>query len=159
MDHTRQVPINAERATELVRIGCEEHGLEFRDVFTPAQVAELAQALHYVCTPGTVAEFVRKRYFSAADPRELTATEVFCLIGALESRRRWKQAPSRHDAKKSGARLLIEQCQAAGAPSPIADIDNYTTEDLLVRLVQCHHAATREGLYEAVRLKLEGFEE
>src|SRR5258706_671367 len=125
MDQTRQAPVDCERATELVRIGCEEHGLQFRETFTPAQAAELARALHYLCGPGAIAEFVRKGYFGPADPDALTAVDVFCFVGALESRRRWQSAPSRHDAKKSGARLLIEQSQAAGAESPVNDLDNF----------------------------------
>lgn len=159
MDSTRQQAVDVERATELVRIGLEEHGLPVRDVFTPAQAAELARALHYECSPGTVAEFVRKGYVGPADPAALSPVDVFCLVAALENRRRWKPAPGRHDAKKSGARLLIEQCQAAGAPSPVSDLDNFALEDLLLQLVQCGDRGTREGLYEAVRLKLEGYEE
>jgi hypothetical protein len=158
MDETRAVRIDPEHAERVVADFAEHVGLPALETYTPADAAELVSRHDYVCTPGTISEFIRKGYFGPQDPDALTPVEVYCLLGALESRRRWKPTPSRHDAKKSGARLAIEQTEMQGA-SAINDLDQHTVEDLLLQLTGCDNRAVRECLYEALRLKLEGFEE
>lgn len=155
----RALAINPEKAALIIGDFAEHHGLPRKDVYTVAEAAELARRLGYACTPGTVLEFQRKRYLS--DPGETwEAAHVFCLISALESRRRWLPTPCpQHDAKKSAARLEVERLVAEGVEMPVADLDSHTIEDLLLQLCQNDHRQIREALYEALRLKLAGFEE
>ena len=53
---------------------------------------------------------------------------------------------------------MIERTVADGC-EPLPDLDQHSLEDLLLQLVGSDHRATRECLYEALRLKLAGFEE
>lgn len=155
-DQTRTVAVDPEHAARVVADFADAHGLPVPT--TPGEAVELARACGYDCTPGTVAEFVRKGYVS--DPGGVAdAVWVYCFIAALEARRRWKPTPCVHDPKKSGTRLLIEQMRNAGVAEPLNDIDRYTVEDLLLQLTNCDNRAVREALYEAVKAKLQGFEE
>ncbi len=99
-DQNRITPVDVCHAERVVNGLALSFGLSARDTWTPQEVAELATAAEYVCTPGAVAEFVRKGYFGPADPQNLTAVEVYCFLSGLESRRRWRISPSKHDAKK-----------------------------------------------------------
>ena len=48
---------------------------------------------------------------------------------------------------------------AAGVDPPISDLDAFTIEDLLLRITRSDDRLEREFCYEALRLKLNGFEE
>ena len=133
-------------------------GVVMRESWPVDATVDFLRRLDYDVTPNTLAEFERKHYFAPADASEMTAVEIYCLMAALEARRRWKPTPSQHDAKKSGARLAIEQLQAQGIP-PVNDLDNHTLEDLLLQLTGCPDRAIRECIYETLVLKLKGLEE
>src|SRR5262245_56374046 len=154
----RIMQVDPEHAGRVVGEIAEQLGLPRADSYTPAEAADCAHRMEYACTPAAVAEFVRKRYIS--DPGEVwEPVHVYCLLGALESRRRWQPTPCKHDLKKSGVRLEVERLRAQGVNEPIAELDRASIEDLLLQLVQCDYRATRECLYEALNLKLAGFEE
>jgi hypothetical protein len=158
MDQTRVMHVDPAHARRVIEDLSAQAGVPFLDSYSPGQAAVLAFALDYDCSLGTVAELVRKRYIAPEDPEGLSPVDVYCLLGALEARRRWKHAPSAHDAKKSGVRLQIEAMQAQGV-EPVNDLDDHTVEDLLLQLTGADNRALREILYETLRLKLKGFEE
>lgn len=133
-------------------------GLPVLLAYSPDQAAELAARLEFDAKPGTVAEFVRKGYLKATDPAALTPQEVYQFIGGLDRRRRWKAAPSQHDLKKSNIRLHVEQGQAAGL-APFHDLAAHSIEDLLLQLTESDERWFREVVHEALKLKLQGFEE
>jgi hypothetical protein len=143
-------PIHARRRRRLA----ESVGMLARDEYTAAGCAA-GHAVGVHLHPPHLTEFAEKGYM--LDHGETwDGKSVYCLLAALESRRRWKPTPSRHDVKKSGARLQIEQAQAAGVP--ILELEQYTVEDLLIWLTGSDSRAERECLYEIARLKLAGFE-
>lgn len=157
-DQTRQQPVDPAHATVVVSALVESAGLTVRDEYTRSDVCEILTRRGYECTPGTILEFVRKGYIS--DPgATLSPVDVYCLAGALEARRRWGRTPSKHDFKKSAARLRIEELQNEGVENPVKDIDGHTVEDLLIQLTTNENRMVRETLYETLRLKLAGYEE
>lgn len=155
-DPTRTVNIDPEHAARVVGDFADSVNLPVPT--TAGEVVAFLERCDYLVTARTLSEFAEKHYVS--DPGDQwDAVAVYCLMAALESRRRWKPAPSRHDHKKTGISLQIEAARAAGVAEPINDLDRYTVEDLLLQLTQCDHRATRECLYEALREKLRGYEE
>ncbi len=154
----RTITVDPAHGRAVIEQFCVEAGVPFVESFTSAQAAELATRHDYACTVGTILELQRKGYISAQDTEALSPADVYCLLGALEARRRWKPAPSRHDSKKSGIRLQIEAAQAHGE-QPIHDLDSHTVEDLLLQLTQTDNRTLREILYETLRLKLADYEE
>ncbi len=158
MDETRTVHVDPEHARRVIEAFSVQVGLPFREAYSPFDAAELARAHEYGCSPGTITEFIRKGYFGPVDPEALSPADVYCLFAALEARRRWQPCPSRHDAKKTGIRLAIEQLQADGT-APLHDLDDHSLVDLLLQLVQSDNRPLRELLYESLRLKLKDFEE
>lgn len=153
MDQTRVVRVDPEHAERFVGELAAHVGLPERESWTPAEAADLLRRLEYECTPATIGEFIRKGYFGPENDQALSPTDVFCLVQAMDSRRRWKATPSRHDPKKSGARLLLERQRAEGL-EVFHDLDEFTLEDLLLRLVGTTDHATREVLYEGIVAKL-----
>jgi hypothetical protein len=158
MDQTRQVQVDPERARQVVSDLALSAGMVAQDAYAPDEVVALLAALDYDATPNTLAEFQRKRYVPAVEG-DWSPVDVYCLLAALESRRRWRPAPSRHDPKKSGARLEIERLQREGVNPPVVDLDGYSVEDLLLQMVGSDNRAERECLLEVLRLKLAGYEE
>lgn len=156
----RCVPVDPDVSAKCVANIAALAGLDAAESYTARQVVQMMRAAGYACTLNTLREFISKRYISP--PTDMDAWDsvyVWTLANALESRRRWQPTPNpRHDVKKSVARLEIERQVAAGEPA-IADIDQYTVEDLLIQLVNCDQRGIREALYEAVKLKLDGLEE
>lgn len=150
--------IDPSMASELLEGLCSQCNLPMREAWSHAQAAELFTALEYQATPGTIAEFVRKGYIAPDDPAALSVLDMFGLLGALERRRRWKAAPSRHDLKKSAARLHVEEGRAIGQ-DPIPTLGQHSVEDLLIQLTEADSRPLRECVYEALHLKLAGFEE
>ncbi|MCI0638473.1 MAG: hypothetical protein L0Y72_14185 [Gemmataceae bacterium] len=158
MDDTRVMVVDPVRARAVIEAFCQEANVPFLEAFTAAQAAELATGLDYVATPWTVQECIDKKYFSAADSAALSPTELYCFLAALEARRRWKPTPSKHDARKTGCRLFIEQNVGNGLPA-VNDLDDHSIEDLTLQLVASDNRSVREVLYETLRLKLAGLEE
>jgi hypothetical protein len=148
-------PIEARRAMEFL---AETIGQELQETYTSQEAAQFFSQLDYVCAPGTIYELIRKRYFAPSNPNALNICDLYCIGHILESRRRWKPTPSKHDPKKTGIRLRIEQAQAEGV-EPFADAEGITVEDALIQIVQSDSRAQREILYELLRHKLEGCEE
>ena len=154
-DETRTIAVDPDHAARVVGDFCDSVGVPVPT--GTSDVCELLDRLGYQCTPGTLAEFVRKGYVS--EPAEWDAVSVYCLMAALELRRRWKRTPCpQHDHKKTGARLFVERSLAEGGPG-VNDLDRYSVEDLLLQLTQTGDRPTRECLFEALTLKLSGFEE
>ena len=155
-DPTRTVPVDPRHAARVVGDFAATVGLA-----TPANAAEaieLLTKLDYAVSKRTLEEFIERKYIS--DPGDAwDCVAVYCLMGALESRRRYKSADRRHDFKKTGIRLEIERLRAEGIDPPIHDIDDITLEDLLLQITQCDQRAIREALYETLREKLRGYEE
>jgi hypothetical protein len=154
----RAVPVDPAASERVVASLCDAAGMPMQDEFDRDGVAALLRSCGYDCTPGVVAEFVRKSYIS--EPEVWTAPYVHALTAALECRRRWLPTPNvYHDPKKSAQRLEIERLQNEGVNPPIDDLDQHTVEDLLIQLVQHDQRHVREALYECLRFKLDGFEE
>lgn len=155
-DQTRIVSVDPAHAERVVADFAASVGLAVPT--NAAEVVELLDRLDYDCTPRTLEQFIERGYIS--DPGDCwDCVAVYCLLGGLESRRRWKPTPSKHDLKKSGARLEIEKLQAEGIDPPVVDLDRTTVEDLLIQLTQCDQRAIREVIFEALKLKLAGYEE
>jgi hypothetical protein len=155
----RTVQVDPAHAARVVHDFADRVGLPVKDRYSPDEMCQLLRWLGYDVTPGVLEEFTRKGYVS--DPGDAwDVVSVYTLAAALESRRRWLPTPChQHDSKKSGARLLIEQAARDGVAQPIQDLDRVTIEDLLLQLVANDARAEREVLFEAIRLKLSGFEE
>src|SRR5262245_4659806 len=159
-DQQRLTQVDADEARRLISAWAVSLGLPAEGPYADGEVVRMLTAAEYAAVPGTPSECVRKGYCPGPPiPMAWTPAEVYALAAALESRRRWKATPSKHDPKKTGARLLIEKIRAEGCDTPCNDLDAHTVEDLVLRLVQCDSRAERECLYEVLRLKLEGFEE
>src|SRR5262245_59092489 len=127
---SRAARVDPAHAAQVVGDYVENIGLPRKDEFTEAEVCELLTGLGYAISPRTLTEFVEKSYI--AEPGATwDCTAVYCFAAALESRRRWGPTPNRHDAKKSGARLQIEQIMAGGVAEPVTGLDAHTVEDLL----------------------------
>lgn len=153
IDEARQVAIGAEgeREAYLARGG---------ETWTAWQTAAWLRERGYDASEGTIHELMRKGYVGLPDAEAIIPAELSAIMAALECRRRWLPYPNpHHDAKKSGARLLLEQMQHAGNPAPVHDLEKFTVEDLLIRMAQSDHRGQREAIHEALRLKLLGMEE
>lgn len=145
---------NPDVAERIIAAACEAAEMEMKDTFTRDEVARLMHASGYACSLNTIGEFIRKRFIGDPDGDIWTPSHVYCLGMALESRRRWQPMPNlAHDSKKSGARQRLEMAKLAGAE--VNDLDQYTLEDLLLRMAEDERRAVREANYEAVLLKLE----
>lgn len=141
---------------------CDHAGIEVQESFDRDGMAELLRACGYDVVPGTVAEFVRKKYIADPPEGQWTAPFIHAMTAALECRRRWLPTPNpKHDAKKSAMRLEIERLRGEGIDPPIHDIDSTTLEDLLIQLATSEQRMHREALLEAVLVKCEtlGFRE
>lgn len=129
-----------------------------------SEVVTLLAALDYAVRPDTLREFTAKRYVSPPVDGVWDAVAVYCLLAAMESRRRWRPEPldgsaTRHRHKKTAFRVELERLTAEGVNPPIVDLDSHSVEDLLIQLVQTDCRMTREAIFEAVALKLAGLEE
>ena len=134
---------------------CAATNLPRPEFFTVDQVVELLDAFGYAITPGTILEFDRKHY--AAQPATPLWNSMFVhqLACALEKHKRWKKWPNpRHDGKKAGARLIVEQAEAEGRPSPWEDLDEQSLENLLLAINFHDERGDRAMVFEAIREKL-----
>lgn len=146
------IPTPAE-SEAVVRAMAAATDQEFRESWTLTEAANFLRSCDYACTPGILMRLVSREYVS--DPRgDWRPQHVHCAAAALESRRRWQPTPSRHDAKKSAARLQIETARKEGI-DVFNDLDATTLEDLLIQLTQTDQRQIREVLYEAVREKMD----
>lgn len=160
VEGNRLVQIDPAHARRVVEDHCHAVGLPSPDTWSPEEASVLLGRLDYECPPAVILEFARKGYICPPEnDRALTAVDLYGLMCALESRRRWKATPSRHDVKKSGFRLQLETLIRNGVNPPVHDLDEHSIEDLLLRLVACDERMMRESLYETIKLKLAGFEE
>lgn len=157
-DTTRAVHVDPAHAERVIGEFLDRAGMPRKDSYLTSEVCDVLTRAGYAVSPGTLAEFTRKKYI-AEFAHEWTVVAIYCLCGALEARRRWLPTPSLHDMKKSGARLQIEQLRAEGVNPPIVDPDRHTVEDLLIQMAQNDNRMERECLYEVLRLKLDGYEE
>lgn len=87
-DSTRAVQIDPVHAERVVSDFAERHGVAVPT--TTAEVVALLDRMDYAISPGVVAEFVRKSYIPAPAGEVWDTFSVYALMGALESRRRWK---------------------------------------------------------------------
>lgn len=156
----RTVPMDPAASERLVAALCSAANMPYLGAFDRDDVAALLRACGYDCTPGVVAEFIRKGYVSEPPDDSWTPPYVHALCASLECRRRWLPTPNAfHDAKKSAQRIEIERMVADGIEEPVADLDRHSIEDLLIQLTQSESRMHREALHECLRLKLRGFEE
>lgn len=159
-DQNRMQTVGLEEAREKLRHLFAEAGLEFREPWTSAEAAKILRTLGYQAPNAIIGELTRKSYVGIENPKAIDAAEMFAVLIAMESRKRWAPYPNaRHDVKKSQARLAVEKLQAEGTDEPINDLDRYTTEDLLLSICNADARWLRENLFEALRLKLLGSEE
>jgi len=158
VDQSRAVVIDPRHATQVVGDFAESVGLPRAESYSPAQACLLLGRLGYDCPLNTIREFTAKGYIG--DPGDTWApVNVYCLMAALEARRRWLRTPCVHDAKKTGVRLMLEQRLNEGINPPVDDLDSHSVEDLLLQLIGSDNRAERECLFEVLRLKLAGYEE
>ncbi len=154
MDLDRVILPTPAESERIVRTMASATDQEFRETWTLDQAAEFLRRCDYDCTPGVLLRFISRGYVSEPPGGRWTALHLHCASASLEGRRRWLSAPSRHDAKKSEARLQIESAQAQGIPV-FHDLENSSLEDLLIQFVQTDQRQLREVLYEAVRAKMD----
>src|SRR5262245_29555076 len=122
-------------AADVVAVAAERLGWYQRTLFTPAEVVELLTEAEFDVQPNTLAEVVRKGII--VDPGKLwDSTAVVALAMFLHTRRRWRLTPSRWDQFKSKPRLMIERYRALGSATPIVDLDQFTTREILNGLVE-----------------------
>ena len=151
----RSVQPNPEMSARIVAAFCQVASMELQDTFSRAEVANLLRKCGYDCTPGTIAEFIRKGYIGEPAADEWPARYVHALAASLECRRRWLPTPNRlHDGKKSSIRVLIEQAKNDGNEAPIGDLDQFSIEDLLIQIAENEVRNVREALLESIRLKM-----
>lgn len=133
-DETRTVHVDPNRAADIVGTFLDRAGVERKPSYSFAEVADLAARLGYQCSPRVIIEFIGKNYMP--DPGDhFDCVGIFCLIAALESRRRWGRTPNAHDGKKTQYRLQLEEVQNDGIDPPVRDLDRYTLEDLCIHLL------------------------
>ena len=147
------IPTPAE-SERIVRVICDAVDLPFRETWTLAEAAELLRAADFDVVPGTLLRFIDRGYISAPRTGQWSVINIHCAVAACESRRRWLPAPSRHDAKKSLARMQVEMACVEGV-EVFHDLHAFSLEDLLIQLTTCPHSQTREIVYEAIRAKLD----
>lgn len=119
------------------------------------QVLEMCRTAEYVCDRDTLLQLESIGAIPKIRGRLWTRSEVYLLLGVLESRRRWKPTPSKHHDMKKSAALLRYECDVADGQNPFDDLRKYDLEFLLLAVTQEQNPAVREMFYLAVRAKLE----
>lgn len=158
IDATRKMEIDPIHAARVVGDFCDQVDLTRRESFSIPEACDFLTRMGYACTPGTVAEFVRKKYVAEIGDT-LDCTQLYCFMAALDCRRRWQPSPCIHDPKKTGLRIQLEELVAQGINPPFNDLDAMTVEDALLQMCMSPNRFERETLYEALTWKLAGFEE
>ncbi len=151
----QRIQIDPAVAARKVAELCAFADVEMKDEWTREEVANLLHACGYAVTLGTVGEMIRKNYVGEPDDDRWEPGHIFALAMSLESRRRWLPMPNlAHDGKKSAARQAIEMARLSGAVE-IDDLDQFSLEDLLIRMAETSNLQLREGYHEGIRAKLE----
>src|SRR5262245_43558427 len=98
MHDTRAVHVDPQHAERVIGDMLDRAGFERKDSYVMSEVCDFLTRAGYAVSPGTLAEFTRKKYI-AEFVQHWTAVAIYCLCGALEARRRWLPTPCIHDAK------------------------------------------------------------
>jgi hypothetical protein len=129
-------------------------GMVYSDIFSVEEVAELMTELEYRCSVELIRNWMAARILPVVEDSSWTIRHVFVLSSALELRRCWATSPSRHDVKKSKARLAKEALPADDLRRTLDEMSLYDDAFLICMIAQGDESE-REQLAELLLARID----